>query len=250
MVQTARERLPASGLLIVDTTGFVRGAAACSLKQAKIRLIAPNHLVVLQRQDECEPLLAPFRQNERITIHRLPVPPVITVKTPAVRAQRRSGRFARYFQEAALHTYSLEAVTLCGTWLNAGTPLAPHLLRFLSQALGVRVFYAEEENRHLGIVTDVLPSGEKGMVPIQEQFRPQTVTITPVSRLKYLLCGLADRNGRTLGMGVLETMDFRRHTLSLRTPLRAPGAAHQIQCGLLRVKADGTELGTVRPGEV
>lgn len=237
-------------LLIVDTTGLLRGSAARRLKQAKFTLLTPDHVVALQRARECEPVLAALRYAERVQVHRLPVPAVITAKPPAFRAQRRAGRFARYFQEAELRLYHFDDVAMTGTWMNAGSAVPPHLLRFASNALGVRVYYAEQCDRHLGLVTNALPAGDQGMGLVLEQFRAQAITITPAGRLRHLLTGLSDGNGRLLGLGLVESIDFRRRQIGLVTPIRAPAAVRLLQLGILRLRPDGTEVGTIRPGDV
>jgi|SRR5579872_4825585 len=237
-------------LLIVDTTGFLQGQSALRLKHAKLALLAPDHVVALQRRHECEPALAPLKYRENVRIHRLPVPRVIVPKSPAFRAQRRAGRFARYFEGAELRHYNFDDVVMTGTWLNSAPPVAPHLLKFLSDALRVRVFYGEECDRHLGLVTNVLPQGESGLALAQEQFRAQAITITPAARLHHLLIGLADGNGKLLGLGLIESVDFRRRQVGVLTPIRAPAAIRLLQFGLLRVKPDGVEIGANRPGDV
>jgi polynucleotide 5'-hydroxyl-kinase GRC3/NOL9 len=238
------------GLLIVDTTGFVRGGAAVSLKQSKIRLLAPRHIVALQRHGECEPILVPFRFSERPAIHRLPVAKAITSKPPALRAQRRALRFAAYFANVPTHTFGFDDVAFAGTWLGTGKPLEAHLRRFLSQSLGVRVYHAEMAARHLGIVTDSLPHGDVGLAAVQETLRYQEITITPASRLRHLLTGLSDGDGKLLPVGLIDALDFRRRQIGILAPVRAPGAVRLLEFGLLRVRPDGTELGTNRPGDV
>jgi polynucleotide 5'-hydroxyl-kinase GRC3/NOL9 len=237
-------------LTLIDTTGYIHGDAARRLKQAKMALLAPNHVVALQRKDECESLLAALRNRDHIWIHRLPVPPVVTRKSPAFRSQRRASRFARAFEGADMRYYSFETVSLTGTWLGGGASVAPHLLKFIANALRLRAFHAEDRDRHLGIITNGPPVGESGLALIQEQFRAQSITVTPAASLRHLLVGLADHNDRMLGLGLIEAVDFRRQELGILTSIRAHAAAKIIHFGLLRLDSSGKELGTIRPGDV
>jgi polynucleotide 5'-kinase involved in rRNA processing len=141
------------------------------------------------------------------------------------------------------------AATFQDTWINQGPALAPHLLRFLSNALAVRVYYAELRDRHLGMVTSGPAAAGRGTEMIHEQLRPEAITVTPVSRLKHLVLGLSDRS-RLLGVGTLESVDFRRRTLRVFTAIRGHGAVGLVQFGILRVRPDGVEMGSLRPGEV
>jgi len=237
-------------LTIVDTTGLIHGAAARRLKQSKLDILKPRHIVSLQRKEECEALLQTLRYRSDFRIHRLSVPSVVTSKSSGFRAQRRTARFARAFAESEMRYYGFEDVAFTGTWVNAAAPLAPHFLRFMSNSLKVRVFYAEECDRHMGIVCGSTPSGESGIALIQEQFRTNAITITPASYLRHLLVGLSDAGGRMLGIGLIEAVDFRRRQLGIFTPIRAHAAVRAIQFGLVRVEPSGKEIGHNRPGDV
>lgn len=248
LADRAREANPE--LLVVDTTGFLQGPSAQRLKQAKFALLTPRHVVAIQRKGECDAILAPLRDRTDITVHRLAIPDVIKVKSPAFRAQRRMGKFARYFEDAALQTYGFDDITMTGTWLNQAPSIAPHLLKFLSSTLNARVYHAEEYHRHIGIVTNTLPVMDTRLTTIQEQFRAQAITVTPASRMRHLLVGMGDGSGKLLGLGLIEALDFRRRQIGLLTPIRAPGAVRVLQFGLLRIESTGKEIGTNRPGEV
>jgi broad specificity phosphatase PhoE len=90
MADAAMRRDP--DLVVVDTTGFIRGTSAQRLKLAKAGLLGPADIVAIERRGECALLLAPFRSAQRARVHRLPVPALIGTKSPALRAQRRAER--------------------------------------------------------------------------------------------------------------------------------------------------------------
>jgi polynucleotide 5'-hydroxyl-kinase GRC3/NOL9 len=239
--------------LVVDTSGFITGATARRLGQSEFELLQPEHLVALQRGDELEAMLAPLRRRSNCHLHTPPIPAVIGKKPAAFRIQRRAMRFAAYFQEAAMHTYPLSEITIVGSWLGNGVAVAPHLLRFLDQCLGpnVRVYYAEQLDRHLGLmVSREIPVSAASVGVAQQELRAKSVSITVAPRLKHLLVGLEGASGKLLGLGLLEAMDFRRGTLGVLTPVRAPAAARVLRLGGARITPEGTEVGALRPGEV
>ncbi len=241
------------GTLIIDMGGLATGASARRLHQAAFDLLAPAHVVGLQRRGELEPILAPMRRRENCQLHLPPIPDVIQGKPPRFRAQRRAMRFAAYFENARLHTYAFEDAAFAGTWLGGGVTLAPHLLKFVSQTLGsqTRVFYGETGDQHLGLmVSQPLRPDSPELGIVLEQFRAASVSLTVAPRLKHLLLGLEGANGKLLGLGLVETLDFRRRALGVLTPLRAPEAARVLRWGGLRLKPDGTELGALKPGEI
>lgn len=240
-------------LLIVDTCGYVQGGGARRLHQAECDLVQPAHVVALQRQHELEPILAPIRRRSGLRVHTPPIPVTVNRKTPALRAQRRSMRFASYFETTTLHTFSFDEVALTGTWLGGSDPLPPHILKFLNQALGyhARIYHAEMCDRVLGLmVSQPLPPETPGLAMVHEQLKQQSVAITVAPNLRHLLVGLESGNGKLLGLGLLEALDFRRRTLGVLTPVRTPQAAHILRFGTLRLHPSGKEIGSLRPGDL
>lgn len=239
--------------LIVDTPGYLHGLGARRLHQAIFELLAPAHVVGLQRGDELQAILAPMRGYSTCCLHTPPIPDVIGKKSPTFRTQRRAMRFAAYFRNAQLHTYSFDEVALVGTWLGTGMPVAAHLLKFLNQTLGpnVRVYYAEMSARHLGLmVNQAVAAASPALGIAQQQLKAQALSLTVAPRLRHLLLGLESGNGRLLGLGLLEALDFRRRTLGVLTPVRAPAAAQVLRFGSLRLNPDGAEVGNLKPGEL
>ena len=245
--------LAADRLLIVDTCGYIQGGGARRLHQIEFDLLQPAHVIALQRNGELEPILAPLRHRTGCHVHTPPIPASVARKSPALRAQRRAMRFASYFETTTLHTFSFDDVALVGTWLGGSAPLPPHLLKFLNQALGfhARVYHAEMCDRVLGLmVSRPLPTEVTGFAMVQEQLRQQSLAVTVAPNLRHLLLGLESGNGKLLGLGLLEALDFRRRTLGVRTPVRTPQAAHILRFGTLRLTADGKELGSLRPNDL
>jgi polynucleotide 5'-hydroxyl-kinase GRC3/NOL9 len=234
--------------VIVDTTGFVTGAAARRLKCAKVEAVRPQFVVAIQRKDELEHILRPMeRRNLRLI--RLPVPETVMVKSPEMRQQRRVMRFFRYFQDARLHTFALSDIACEGTWFNTGTSLEWNEIHFLQETLRSRVFWAERTTEHLFVITDKVVD-ERALVIVEETFRVAHVTTAGVHRFVKLLLGLLSAEGDCLAIGILERIDFVNRTITVRTPLRDASGVAILRFGGLNVRPDGKEIGVVKPGEI
>jgi len=234
--------------VIVDTTGFVTGAAARRLKCAKVEAVRPQFVVAIQRKDELEHILRPMeRRNLRLI--RLPVPETVMVKSPEMRQQRRVMRFFRYFQDARLHTFALSDIACEGTWSNTGTSLEWNEIHFLQETLRSRVFWAERTTEHLFVITDKVVD-ERALVIVEETFRVAHVTTAGVHRFVKLLLGLLNAEGDCLAIGILERIDFVNRTITVRTPLRDASGVAILRFGGLNVRPDGKEIGVVKPGEI
>lgn len=93
MVDRARAR--AARVIVVDTTGWIEGAAAVRAKVRKIRRIQPRHVIAIQRAGEAEPILA--RLPRTIAVHRLEPSPRVRARSREERRAFRERRFAAYF---------------------------------------------------------------------------------------------------------------------------------------------------------
>ncbi|MCL6475274.1 MAG: hypothetical protein K6U75_09510 [Firmicutes bacterium] len=234
--------------VIVDTTGFVTGAAARRLKCAKVEAVRPQFVVAIQRKDELEHILRSIeRRNLRLI--RLPVPETVMVKSPEMRQQRRVMRFFRYFQDARLHTFALSDIACEGTWFNTGHLLEWNEIHFLQETLRSRVFWAERTTEHLFVITDKVVD-ERALVIVEETFRVAHVTTAGVHRFVKLLLGLLNAEGDCLAIGILERIDFVNRTITVRTPLRDASHVVILRFGGLNVRPDGKEIGVVKPGEI
>lgn len=118
-----------AAMVLVDTTGLIETGAGFQLKLRKVDLLAPQHLVVLRRGDELDPLLAVLRGRPGLTIHALEAAASARLRQPAERARYRAERFAAYFTGATtlrLETSRLTILSSPGGRL-AGDPRFPLL---------------------------------------------------------------------------------------------------------------------------
>lgn len=239
-------------MIIVDTTGFVRGAIARKLKTHKIELLRPRHIVALQKAGEAEHFLRFFDTWEDCTVHRLSPSPDVRPKSQLLRNQRRAVRFHEYFQSGEAHDLTLDKLATSGTWLHTGDPLAPKYLRFAERALDTTVYHGEVADRGVYLVTAGLraASSGKGIAELQEYFHTKSVVVIPASRYLHLITGLTDSHLELLSLGIVRGIDFRSQTISVFTPLRSIAPVKSIRFGVLKLRSDGTEIGRLRPGEV
>jgi len=221
-----------TAFLVVDTTGLVEGPGL-GLKWAKVSALRPRTLVAIQRGDELEPLLVPYRTRERPTVLRVTPSPLARARSPQVRAARRQEMFARYFTGARTQAIPMERVSWEGLPLLAGTPLPEVELEALAKAWGVRVLHAE--------------SGPAGRVAVTagEPWRAEGWRVLSVASFDRLLVGLVEADGNTAGAGILLGWPDGMRAFRVVTPARAAGV-RTLRVGYLRVDPRGTELGSVR----
>jgi polynucleotide 5'-hydroxyl-kinase GRC3/NOL9 len=238
-----------AALVVVDTTGLVRGVLARKLKTHKVDLLAPAHIVVMQREHEMNPLIAAFSKLENATIHQPAVSESARPKSPEFRAARRRQKFARHFERAEDHTIRLDDVSCWGTWLNSGRLMPWQRVRLMEQILRTRVLHAEGTGQGFYIVVDRTPEAAN-VTALEERIGTREITIVQGNAFTYAYVGLADARGRLLDVGIIHAIDFRQRHISLITRLKTIAPVRIIQFGLMKVKPDGTELPKLRPGDL
>jgi len=242
-------------LVIVDTTGLVRGLVARTLKTHKIELLRAKHIVALQKADEAEHFLRFFDAWRDCTIHRLPVSPAVRLKSQTLRAQRRAVRFREYFRGGQALDISLEQMPTSGTWLHTGSPLEPKSLTSASRALRSEVIHGEligqMAGRPLGLYLVAKETyNRQGVEELKQEFGTSAVVVVPAAKYANLIVGLVDEHLNVLALGIVQKIDFRTRTAVVFAPLRSIQPVRAIRFGFLKLLPDGTEIGRIRPGEV
>ncbi len=104
LVQKARET--GVGVIVMDTSGLVdpqKGGAR--LKLAKIDLLEPSVLIVLQQADELASWVRPLKRARRTRVLTMTCPPVLRRRDFPERRAYREAAFRRYFRDAGLRTF-------------------------------------------------------------------------------------------------------------------------------------------------
>jgi polynucleotide 5'-hydroxyl-kinase GRC3/NOL9 len=88
--------------LFVDTSGLIaEESGGGALKEWEVELLVPTAIVALQRGQELEHVLAPWRHDPRFRVYILPVAPGVRRRPPQERAERRRILLRRFFDGAA-----------------------------------------------------------------------------------------------------------------------------------------------------
>jgi polynucleotide 5'-hydroxyl-kinase GRC3/NOL9 len=89
-----------------------------------------------------------------------------------------------------------------------------------------------------------------GLLAVSEQFSngyKEGYRIIPKGFEQNLLCGVADRRNRCLGLGIIKEIDFAGRRICLLTPV-SEQRIRVIQFGDSYISPEGYEIGRRRPG--
>jgi len=241
----AAARSAGADTLVVDTTGLIDGPSARALKAAKIRLLAPDVVVGLQAEDEVEHLLAPYRGRRRPRIVRLRRSRRVKERTREQRAARRQMKLGSYFAGGKVEEITWDNLPIDNSPWTTGEPAPGHVRAHAEERLGCEVLHAERRAAGLFLILDG-QADPQGLRSLADGFGGAARAVDAAS-LRSLLVGLLGEQGETLGLGLLEHIDFGARRLSIYTPAdvqRAKG----LRLGAVQLARDGAQLGWNQPG--
>jgi len=109
------QALRAADVLLVDTPGLVTGGAACSLWWTVQRLLRPQRIITVQRENELSDVLRGLHAGLS-AIELVKAPPQLRRKSPEARQEHRRRLFENYFRNATAHTLDFGALAVQTTY--------------------------------------------------------------------------------------------------------------------------------------
>ena len=229
MVDSARES--DADFIVVDTTGYVHDPPAVILKQHKIELVRPNHLICIGRSTEFEQITACYSQQEWLNIHYLLPHRSVRLKSSHTRSRYRKERFDMYFSESRVQQLPFEQIRGGRTPFFIGRPANEKELKILTRLAETQVYYAEWGHRTLCLIVSKHLS-RATITHIKNYLSLVRVTAELRGYFEHRLVGLIDSIGNTFAIGVIEAVDFQRRELSIRCPFSDVGDAAEQVCAI------------------
>lgn len=243
LVQTAIAQ--GAEIVLVDTTGLIRGAVAASLKWHKLQALRPQHVLALQREEELEPILRLVEGQSDLEIHRLPISGKASRRSYAARRAFRETHFREYFASASCHDIDWKDLRFTRLWLNTGRRLGHEELAVLGVSLQTMPLYAEAAGDE-GLVFVRGTFSRAALYQVRNALQVSDVLVIDVEELRGTLLGLHDHDRTFLALGILQHFDPEQETLRVLSPLQDSSRIRSMAFGSLRLEASGKELGEVR----
>ena len=144
IVQCVERASKAASLIIIDTPGFVNGSAATVLWWDVQRLLQPELILAVQKNDELNEILVGL-QSFDLRIERIKSPPQMLFKSPQARQNYRKEQFGKYFRDSCIYNISLGKVAV-QTGRNLNSDSLTNRLVALRDGKGV--------DRAIGLIMD------------------------------------------------------------------------------------------------
>lgn len=211
--------------IVIDTTGYVQEGPAVLLKQQKIDLIRPNHVVCIGRSKDLDRIVGCYSNFSWLTIHYLLPHKQTRTKSSAARKRIRKSRFERYFSKSELQKISFEQIRGTRTPFFNGRIANQRELEILTRLAETEIDYAEWGHRSVILVTRRnLP--QNATKNIKNYLSLLYVSAEKPVYFAQRLVGMLNAAGDTLAIGTIESVDFQNQELNIRCK---PGIASQIK---------------------
>lgn len=233
MVDSAREA--DADFVVIDTTGYIHDPPAVILKQHKIELIRPNHLVCIGRSTELEQITACYSQQQWLNIHYLLPHRGVRTKSNKARSRYRKDRFDRYFSDSKVQQVPFEQIRGGRTPFFIGRVANEKELEILSRLAETQVYHAEWGSRTLCFIVSK-PLSKATITHIKNYLSLTRVTAEVRTYFERRLVGLIGSTGNTYAIGIIEGVDFRKRELSIRSKTDTAKQARAIQFGNYQLK--------------
>ncbi len=229
MVDRARET--DADFVVVDTTGYIHDPPAVILKQHKIELIRPDHLVCIGRSTELEQITACYSQQEWLNIHYLLPHRSVRTKSGKVRSRYRKDQFDTYFSDSTVQQVPFDQIRGGGTPFFIGRIANEKELEILSRLSETQIYHAEWGSRTLCLIASK-PLSKATITHIKNYLSLTRVTVEVRAYFERRLVGLIGSTGNTYAIGIIEAVDFQKRELSIRCPFSNVGDAVKRACAI------------------
>lgn len=213
---------------------------------AVVQLFAPRP-TPLHRQlaVACAQLIAPTEvlvpPDFALPLEGWPVGPQTIEAEPAfpamVRNAQRRARWLELLEQCHDHTVAWRDVNVQGARMGTGLPADPSV----RQALGDSVVMAEVAGKTLVTLASGPVSEDAVARALDLAHAERWIALDPM-QFSGRLCAFARSDGEPFGLGVVEEMDVKSGTLSIRCTAIPPAPVRILTLGTLRLDAQGREV--------
>jgi len=224
-------------LVIVNTDGWVEGEDAVRYKLALAKRIKPSMLIGIQEQSELTFLLGALAEIQNVAVE----------SSPAVRKRDREERkllrelgYKKYLKGAAVQSFPLNWVKVSGVPFGSGGPPSRNQMDKIVKQIGTTPLYCEETPNTVFIALSREQWADEEIAKTLEGTLNRKVKIVWEGDEKGLLVAVNDKDGRFLGIGIIEEMDYERRVLKVYTNVKK--GITSINVGQIKLDKSGTEL--------
>ncbi|MCW4019989.1 MAG: Clp1/GlmU family protein [Candidatus Bathyarchaeota archaeon] len=228
-----------AGLLIINTDGWVEGDDAVSYKTRLEQAVGSDAVAAIQKEDELAPILDASSDVKTFVVGS---PPNIKKRDWETRKLLRESAYIKYLKDSKVRSFPLSWVKIDGDLKLNGEKMFQMKAR-IESLLGKEVLHCEEASDSVIFILrkrDKLE--EDALKRLESEFDKRTIGLHEGDE-EGILVALGDTQGRILGFGTIDNINFKKRTIKICTPVDE--AVSKIHVGCIKLDREGKENGLI-----
>lgn len=214
-------------VIVVNTDGWIDDERAVEYKIKLASVLKPSLIVLLCREGEFEELRK--RLSEKFNLLVVPQLAKARKRSREARKELRELSYQKNLRGATLRSIPISWIKIINHDLGTGVVLSDERLKKLNEQLDGALVYGEETpNGLLLVLNEKLISRDSIRKMFEGQNRP--VNIMWLGSERGLIVGLYNREGKFIGIGVIEEIDYKRRILKIHTPCQQTIGMVKLGC--------------------
>ncbi|HIQ03160.1 MAG TPA: hypothetical protein EYH40_01930 [Desulfurococcales archaeon] len=211
-------------IIIIDTDGWIKSTEAIESKINIIKLVKPDYILLLKKANDSwiSRLEEYLKQCKKIKCITLPTPSLIKIRNREFRKSFREHGYSRFLKNLQSLTVKLNSIKIINSELFNGIPLSNEELNKIKNILNVddnTILYGEKSNNKAIIVLSKrVEVGSEQELKIKETLGVFRVEYRVQGFEQGIVVGLLDENLEDLGIGIIESIDFKNMTMKILVP--------------------------------
>jgi polynucleotide 5'-hydroxyl-kinase GRC3/NOL9 len=204
--------------ILINTDGWVEGEDAVRYKIQLVEELKPDLIFCIQQKDELVPLLTGLGEFKKVTVDS---PPAVSQRTREKRRNLRELGYTKYLGDSKIQSLSLGWLKVEGNELFSLGKIHGNIkqARKIYEILGMKPLHLTELQDKICIFINRADWIHTEDIKKIEEFTKKKVIVIRKGEERGLLIALYGINGKFLGIGVLQEIDYVRKTLKIFTPL-------------------------------
>ena len=224
--------------LIQNTDGWVEEEEAVKYKVELAERVAPDVVVGIQHENELAPILSSLKDVKTVKVDS----PLVTRKRDREKRKiLRQLSYKKYLKGAKVQSFSLNWIRVKGAPLASGNHPITERVEKIRELLGTSPLYYEEVPTAALIVLWKTQWVDEAQIKKVEGVLEKKVILVREGDEKGLLVGLENEEGKFLGIGIIQAIDYKRRVMKVYTPVN--GGVSIVSVGQVKLDEKGRELG-------
>lgn len=212
-------------VVIIDTTGLIDPPIGVVLKQHKVELVRPDHLVCVQHTRELMPIVESYKHTTEFQIHSIKRSKSVIRRNTEERRRFRQQRFEKYFRNYEVEEIPFDQFRGQGISYFKGREVKSKELEIISDVLEERAVYAERSHGSLFIVT-IDNVSDFSRRKVMSHFGLNYVEVREIDYFEGFLVALMDESTDVVSVGIVNSVDFHNRLLKVKC---CPGASEKTR---------------------